>query len=115
MFDHEQRIAGLLQPLERGQQRFGIGRVKACRRFVEHIDDAKEIGIELRGQPQTLQLTWRERRRAAVERQVTETEIQKCSQPGHKIAGDAPCHEGLFGMGRSLAAQLGSAAVRVRV
>ena len=41
-------------------------------RLVEHVDDAEQVRAHLRRQPQPLQLARRERRRAALERQVAE-------------------------------------------
>ena len=68
VLDHKQRIAGCFQAVERPQQRFGIGWVKTRRGLIEHVNHAKQIGAHLRGQPQSLQLAGRQRRRAAFER-----------------------------------------------
>src|SRR5450759_5021934 len=70
MFDDEQRIAGRLEAVECGQQRFGVGGMKPRGRLVEHIDHPEQIGPYLRREAQALELAWRERGCAALQRQV---------------------------------------------
>jgi hypothetical protein len=65
MLDHEQRIAGRLQSVQRSQQRFRIRRVQSGRRLIQHIHHAEQIGPHLRRQAQALQFTGGKRRRAA--------------------------------------------------
>ena len=48
MLDHEERIPRCLEPIERAQQRLGIGGMQPGRGFVEHVDDAEEIRTHLR-------------------------------------------------------------------
>ncbi len=98
VFDHEQRIAGRLEPRQRPQQRFGIGRMQAGRRFVEHIDHAEQTGTHLGAQPQPLQLAGRQRRRAAVQAQIAQSEVEQHVQPRHHVLRDAPRDDGFFGM-----------------
>ena len=81
VLDDEERIAGRLQPVERAQQRLGVGRMQAGRRLVEHVDDAEQVRAHLRRQPQPLQLAGRQRRRAALEREVAEAEIEQHGEP----------------------------------
>ncbi len=64
-----------LQVRERCEQRLRVGGVKAGGRLVERIDDAEQVRPDLRGEAQSLQLARRQRRRAAVERQVAEPQI----------------------------------------
>ena len=66
------------------QQRLGVGRVQPGRRLVEHVDDAEQVGAHLRRQPQPLQLAGRERRRAALEREVAEPEVEQDGEPRHR-------------------------------
>ena len=77
VLDDEQRIAGRLQPVERAQQRLGVGRMQTRGRLVQHIDDAEQIGADLRREPQPLQFARRQRRRAAFEREIAEPEIEQ--------------------------------------
>ncbi len=98
VFHHKKGIAGALQPFESAQQRFGVSGMKAGGRFVEYIDHAEEVGMELGGQAQTLQLARRQGRRAALERKIAEPQIEQDTQACHQIFGDAPGHNRLLGM-----------------
>ena len=99
VLDDEQRIADRLQPVERAQQRLGIGGMQPGRRLVHHIDDAEQVGDDLGGKPQPLQLARRQRRRAAFQRQIAEAEVEQHRQPAAQIAGDALDHQRLLRMG----------------
>ena len=77
VLDDEQRVAGRLQAVERAQQRLGVGRMQAGRRLVEDVDHAEQVRADLRRQAQPLQLAGRQRRRAALERQIAEAEIEQ--------------------------------------
>ena len=57
VLDHEDGVASVLQGLEDGEERLDIGRVQACRRFVEHVDHAEQAGTELCRDAQALHLT----------------------------------------------------------
>jgi hypothetical protein len=48
VLDDEQRVAGSNEPVERPQQRGGVDRLSAGRRFVEHVHDAEEVRADLR-------------------------------------------------------------------
>ena len=88
VFDDEERIAGVLQPIESAEQCLGVRRMKAGRRLVENIHDAEEIRMHLRGQPQALQFARRERWRAAFERQIAEPEIEQHGDPREEVLDD---------------------------
>jgi hypothetical protein len=45
MFHHEEGISRSLQRLQSIEERFCIGGMKTRRRLIQHIDDAKEIGV----------------------------------------------------------------------
>ncbi len=49
------------------EERLAVGRVQAGGRFVEHIDDTKQVGRKLRRQPQALQFARRTGRRRPIE------------------------------------------------
>ena len=98
MLDNEQRIARGFQPVERPQQRLGVGRMQPRGRLVEHIDHTEQIGAHLRGEPQALKLARRERRRAAIQREIAEPEIEQHGEPGDEILRDALRDHRLFRM-----------------
>ena len=77
VLDHEQRVARRLQLIERRQQRFGVGRMQTRGRLVQHVDHAEQVGANLRREPQPLQFAGRKGRRAALQRQVAEAEVEK--------------------------------------
>ena len=56
--------------------------MQARRGLVQHINHAEKVRAQLRGQPQALQLTGRQRGRAAVESQIPETQL---GQGGHAV------------------------------
>ena len=110
VFDDEQRIARGLQAIERGEQRLGVGGMQAGRRFVEHVHDAEQIGADLRGQPQTLQLAGRKRGRAAFHRKIAEAEVEHHARCVRPDPGDALRDHRLFRMlGRQLRQRVGCA------
>ena len=96
MLDDEQRIADRLQAVERAQQRLGVGGMEPGRRLVHHIDDPEQVGDHLGRQPQPLKFAGRQGRRAALQRQIAEAEVEQHRQPAAQIAGDALDHQGLF-------------------
>ena len=96
MLHHKQRIARGLQTLERGEQRFAIGRVQARRRFIQHIDHAEQLRAQLRGQAQTLQLAGRQGRRTALQGQIAQAQFGQGTDPLEQILGDALGRQALF-------------------
>ncbi len=54
VFDDEQRVARGLQTLQRPQQRFSVRRVQPGRRLVQNVDDAEQVGSDLRCEPKPL-------------------------------------------------------------
>jgi hypothetical protein len=53
---HEDRVALRLEPVEGAEQRFGVARVEAGRRLVQHVHHAEQIAVHLRAEPETLEL-----------------------------------------------------------
>ena len=96
VLDHEDRVAGSLQRVERLEQRGAVLRMQPGGRLVEDVDDAEQVGADLRRQPQPLQLAWRERRRAAVEREIAEAERLQRLDARDDIGGDALRRDALF-------------------
>ena len=89
VLDDEDRVAGALEVVERGEQRAAVLRVQSRGRLVEHVDDAEQVRADLRRQAQPLQLSRRERRRAAREREIAEPERLERADALDQIAGDA--------------------------
>ena len=116
VLDHEQRIARGLELAERGQQRLGVGRVQAGRRFIEDVHDAEQVGAYLRCKAQALQLSRRQGRRAAFEREVAEAEVEQHVEARHQVGGDALHDDQFFGMfgGRFRVLARASAGVRAQ-
>ena len=62
VFDDEQAVSASLEPVEDIQKRCHVLWVKACGWFIEDIDDAEQVGAELCGEPDSLQLATRQGR-----------------------------------------------------
>ena len=80
-------LPGGLQPVERPQQRLGVGRVQPRGRLVEHVDHAEQVGADLGGQPQPLELARREGGRAPLQREVAEPEVEQDGEPRRRGPG----------------------------
>ena len=57
VLDDEQRVARLLQLIQRRNEGLRVGRVQSRRGLIEHVHDAEEIRPDLGREPQALQLT----------------------------------------------------------
>ena len=77
VLDDKQRISRGLEPVQRPQQRLGIGRMKSRRRLVQNIDDSEQVGSNLGRQAKPLQFARRQRRCAPFWRQIAEAEIEQ--------------------------------------
>ena len=76
VFDDEERVSGSLQLVERREECLRICWMLTRGWLVKHVNDAKQIGVNLSSESQALQLTGRQRGRTAFEREITETEIE---------------------------------------
>jgi len=54
VLDDEQGVAGRLELAQHRVQGFRIGGMQPCRRLVQHVDHAEQIGARLRRQAQPL-------------------------------------------------------------
>src|SRR5581483_9095084 len=81
VLDDEERIARRLQLVERGEESLRVRRMQSRRRLVEHVDDAEQIRADLRREAEALQLARRKRRRAPLQRQIAEAEIEEDLEP----------------------------------
>ena len=68
------------------------------RRLVQHVDDPEQVGSHLRRQTQPLQFARRQRRRAAFERQIAQTEVEQHLQSRRHVLDDPLHDESLFRM-----------------
>ena len=89
VFDHEQRIAGALEPVQRRQQRHAVGGVQARGRLVQHVEHAKEVGVDLRRQPHALQFAGRQGGRLPVERQIAQADVLQGLHALQHVLGNA--------------------------
>src|SRR5581483_7494099 len=80
LHDHD-RVADVAQPLERADEARVVPLMEADRRLVEDVQDADELGADLRRQPQPLRLAARERRGRAVEREIADTDVVEEREP----------------------------------
>ena len=96
VLNHEHRVAGVTQPIERVVQGLAVGGVQPGRRLVEHVHDAEQQRTQLCRQPQSLQLAGRKRRRGAVQRQVSQAQPAQLAQACHHAAGQALRGKALF-------------------
>ena len=94
----EERVARRLEPRERAQEGLGVGRVQPRRGLVEHVHHAEEVRSHLRGEAQALELTGRERGRAALEGEVAEAQVEQHLEARAEVFGDAAGHLGLLGV-----------------
>ena len=73
-------IAGRLETIEGAEQGFGIRRMQTRRRLVQHVDNAEEIRLDLGCEAEPLQLARRKGRRAAIEREIAQSQIEQNRQ-----------------------------------
>ena len=96
---HDHGVADVAQPGERLQQTVIISLVQADRGLVEDVEHAHKARPDLRGEPDALRLPTGERRRTAVERQVTDTNVVQKRQALNDLAED-PLGNQAFGLGQ---------------
>src|SRR5438270_10360612 len=65
------------------------------RRFIEDVTHAAQVRAELRGEPDTLRLAARERRRRAIEREITEAYLFQERQARGDLRQDVACDLGV--------------------
>jgi hypothetical protein len=99
VLDDEQRVACRLEAIERAQQRFGIRRMQPGGGFIQDVHDAEKAGPDLGRKTQTLQLARRQRRCAAFERKVPESQIEHDRHARAEIFRDTSRHFRLLGVG----------------
>ena len=80
VLDDDDAVALVAQPAERGQQAPVVALVQADRRLVEHVEDAGQVGADLRRQADALPFPAGQRRGAAAERQVADADVVEEAQ-----------------------------------
>ena len=70
-------VAQVAEPLEGTEQAIGVAGMQPDRGLVEHVHHAGELTAQLAREPDPLRLPTRQGRRAAVERQVAEADIDE--------------------------------------
>src|SRR5690606_1154428 len=70
---------------DRIEQEPVVARMQTDRRLVENVADAAQVRAELRSEADSLRLAARQRRRAAIERQVAETDAVEKLEPAHEL------------------------------
>ena len=75
VLDDEHGVAEVAQPHQRVEQALVVALVQADRGLVEDVHHADQAGADLAGEPDALGLAAGERFRAAIERQVVETDV----------------------------------------
>ena len=98
VLDDEERISGRLQAFQGAQQRLGVRRMQSGRGLVQDVHDPEQIGPHLRRQSKPLQLARRQRRRAALGRQIAETEVEQHLETRRHVFGDPLHDQSLLGM-----------------
>src|SRR6185436_14891536 len=74
VLDDHDRVALGNELLDRREQQRVVARVQADRRLVEDVADAAQVRAELRREPDALGLAAGQRRRRAVEREISQSD-----------------------------------------
>ena len=77
---HDDGVAEIAQAVQRAEQRAIVPLVQADGRLVEHVQHARQVRSDLRGEPDALAFAAGERRRAASERQVPDADLVEEAQ-----------------------------------
>ena len=75
VLDHDQRVAGVAQPLHHADHAAHVARMQADRRLVEHEQRVDQRGAERGGEIDALHFAAGQRARLAVEREIAEADI----------------------------------------
>ena len=81
VLDDEHGVAEIAQLAERAEQPPVVALMQANRRLVEHVEHAGELRANLRGEPDALPFSARERRGAAAEREIADADIDEKAKP----------------------------------
>ena len=90
VLDHEHGVAEVAQPLERADQLPVVALMEPDRRLVEDVEDADQLRADLRGEPQALRLSARERLRGPIELEVADSHVVEEGEPFAYLLQDPP-------------------------
>ena len=90
VLDHDQRVAARLQLFERCEQLLIVARMQPNRRLIENVQDAAQVGTELRSQADALRFAAAERRHAPAKLKVSQSHFAKKFQPLANFRKDVP-------------------------
>jgi hypothetical protein len=92
VLDDQQRVTEIAEFMQRADQARVVARMKADRRFVEHIEHAAESAADLAREANPLRLAARKRRRRAADGEVLEADVAEERQPiadlANQLAGN---------------------------
>ena len=77
VLDHDDRVAQVAQPLQRGDEPLVVALVQADGGLVEHVEHADQTAADLAGQADALRLAARQGAGRAGERQVVEPDVEQ--------------------------------------
>ena len=104
VLDDEHGVAKVAQILQRGEKTTVVAVMQADGRFVEDIEDAPQLGSDLRCEADALAFSTRECGGGAAERQVAEPDVvQELKAFGdfvHDASGDGQFSAGQFDLAR---------------
>ena len=89
VFDHQNRVAEIAQPRQRGQQALVVALVQADARFVQHVHHAHQPRADLARQPYALRFAPGKGLGAAVQVEIAETHVGHEAQSLRQFAHDA--------------------------
>src|SRR5665811_339913 len=81
VFDHDERIAEVAQPLQRLDQPMVVPLVQSDRRLVQDVKHPDETSADLGGQPDALRLAARKGPRSSAEGQVIQSHVEQETEP----------------------------------
>ena len=81
VFDDDDGVAGVAQLLENADEAFGVARMQADARFVEHEERVHQPRAQAGGEIHALGLAAGERARRAVQREIAEADFVQIAEP----------------------------------
>ena len=85
VLDDDDRVALLRELRNRAEQQIVVPRMQTDRRLIEDVADAAQIGAELCSEPDALRFAARERRRAAIEREIRKADEVEEAQAADEL------------------------------
>ena len=89
VLDDDDRVAEIAQAAQRFEQALVVALMQADRRFVEHVEHARQARTDLRGEADALALAARQGARVARQRQIFEADVVEKAQAVADLFQDA--------------------------